>query len=141
MSFKAIIKGESNVAASAFTIDIVALLAAAGGATAAQDNEGLWLMNLNWEVTKADTLGAGGAFDLRVQWEAPAGAILPRVLGGTTRNLNDVNNVEAYYMFMVRSAPGTPWNIISDFVGGVGDSLISWRFCALHIEGADALAF
>lgn len=139
MSFKAIIKGESAVSPSAFSLDIPALLAAAGGATAAQDNEGLWLVSLNWEVVNADTLGGGGAFDLRCEWLAPGGAT--RILGGTTRNMTDINNVESYSTFLVRSAPGSAWNIISGFGGGAGDALISWRFCALHIEGADALAF
>lgn len=137
MSFKAIIKGETAVAPSAFSLDIPALLAIAG--LSAQDNEGLWIVNLNWEVVNADTLSGGGAFDLRCEWLAAGGAT--RVLGGTTRNMTDINNVEAYSTFLVRSAPGSAWNLISGFVGGVGDALISWRFCALHIEGADALAF
>lgn len=136
MSFKAIVKGESSVSPSIFTIDIPALLAAAGGAIASEDNEGPWIAMLNWELVKADTTGTADEFDLGMNWDT----VGTKSIGQVPRNLSVLGVMESYSVYMSRSAPGDLWTLTGN-VGVPGDSLISWRFSALHLEGPDALAF
>lgn len=136
MAFKAIIKGESNVSPSSFTIDIPALLAIAGGAIAAEDNEGPWMAMLNWEVVRADTTSTADEFDLGMNWDS----VGTKSIGQVPRNLSSLGVLESYSVYMVRAAPGDLWTLTGN-VGVAGDSLISWRFAALHLEGPDALAF
>lgn len=137
MALKVLVKAESNVSPSDFTVDIAALLASGG--LSAHDHQGPYWASLTWEVTFADTTTTADAFGLTMEWESPAGVV--RQLGGTQRTIADILTLEAYGpIYIIRSGPGAIWRLVGE-VGTPGDALISWRFAAMTLQSPDVIAF
>lgn len=138
MALKAIIKGETNAVPSSFTLDIVALLAAAG-LTSGYDMTGPWWMSLTWETTVANSPG-GESLSMEVDWQSPGGQT--RILGGVTRDLHTLTNIETYGpSYIVRSAPGDLWTIVANAGGVIDTARINWLFAAMPLQTPDVLAF
>jgi hypothetical protein len=148
MSLQAIVKASSpgGVTPSSFTLDIPALLIAAGLSTL--NHEGPYLAMLSWELHKADTTAAGGSFNMQMTWESPAGAASPpaadRVLteleGSTI--LDDLGSMQNFKpTYLIRSSPSGLWTVQGILTGGAGNSLVNWQFAAIAIAGADAHPF
>lgn len=144
MALKVLVKGETGVAPSNFTFDIAAALIA-GGLTA-YDHQGPYWASFQWEVTKTDTLSAGGGFGMSMVWESPAGLASPpgpdRPLDSLTIGLEDFTAIQALGpIYITRSEPGALWTLSGVVAGGgAGDSLISWKFAAMVLQSPDVIA-
>jgi hypothetical protein len=146
MALLTLIKGSSpgGESPSNFTLDIPALLATAG--LSALDHAGPYLTSFSWEIHRADTTAAGGAWGLRMNWESPAGAAAipaPDREVSSTNGLDDINFMTSIGpIFMVRSEPGALWTLTGEILAGApGDSLINWQFTAMVLQGSDMRAF